>query len=226
MIDIAFDFTTDSPGYWNGFWNRNEGLGAGGSDPDVASPTLRRYHQALWSKPLPNGDCLCLKLHTDSYNYLTWKDYRFGSDSIIVGLRYKKYRYMIEQVKEATADYKSFYEDLIRRSYTIGGTIIFPKHTSSMNQTRGTNRLISDRWDLTLECIRRYYNNEKSPLYDTILRDKAFFDLFVDFKGYVEFFLVQDAVSDDCSSVEIWCGNTDFSTDGLPKSLDDYFYIY
>lgn len=48
--------------------------------------------------------------------------------------------------------------------------------------------LISDRWDLTLECIRRYYNGEDSPLYNVFLNDKAFFDLFVDFKGYVDFF--------------------------------------
>lgn len=30
-------------------------IDAGGKDPDVASATLRRYHQLLWSKPLPNG---------------------------------------------------------------------------------------------------------------------------------------------------------------------------
>lgn len=41
MIDTSFDFTTDSPGYWDGFWERNAGLGAGGSDPDNASPTLQ-----------------------------------------------------------------------------------------------------------------------------------------------------------------------------------------
>ena len=38
-IDIHFDVQTDSKG----------------KDPDSASPTLRAYHQLLWSKPLPNG---------------------------------------------------------------------------------------------------------------------------------------------------------------------------
>ena len=126
---------------------------------------------------------------------------------------------MIDQVK----DYKSYYEDLIRRSYTIGGTIIFPKHQGSINQNKGTNKLISDRWDLTLECIRRYYVGERSPLYDTILRDKRFFDLFVDFKGYVDFFLLQDAVSEDYSEVKIWCGDASFTDDALPKTIDDFF---
>ena len=61
MIDIRFDFTTDSPGYWDGFWERNAGLGAGGSDPDNASPTLQKYHKELWSKPLPNGEVMDLR---------------------------------------------------------------------------------------------------------------------------------------------------------------------
>lgn len=32
-IDIYFDFTTDTPGYWENFWNNNNGLGAGKRDP-------------------------------------------------------------------------------------------------------------------------------------------------------------------------------------------------
>ena len=92
-----------------------------------------------------------------------------------------------------------------------------------MNQNKGTNTLVSDRWDLTLECIRRYYSGEDSPLYNTIVKDKKFYDLFVDFKGYVDFFFLQDSVSDDYSSVDIWCGSSDFSTSGLPKTIEDYF---
>ena len=221
QIDVNFDFTTDSAGYWDGFWDRNEGLGYGGSDPDSVSPTLRRYHRLLWSRKLPNGEVMDLKEGFGPY-YLTWKDFRFGSDSIIVGFRYVKYKYIIEQVFERVGDYKAYYEDLIRRSYTMGGMIIFPKHQSSMNQNRGTNAVISDRWDLTLECIRRYYNGEKSPLYDTIYRDKDFYDLFVDFKGYVDFFLLNDCVSDDYSKVDLWCGNFDFTEPGLPKTVDEY----
>ncbi|MCR5235368.1 MAG: hypothetical protein K6E53_15910 [Lachnospiraceae bacterium] len=222
MIDVTFDFTSDSPGYWDGYWERNDGLGYGGSDPDNASPTLHKYHQFLWSKSLPNGEKMDLKMGSGAY-YLTCKDFRFGSDAIIVSFRYKKYKYMIDQVANRVGDYKGYYEDMLRKAYTIGGTIIFPKHPSSMNQNKGTNALISDRWDLTLECIRRYYIGERSPLYDTIIRDKAFYDLFLDFKGYVDFFFLQDAVSDDYSNVDIWCGNADFVEDGLPKNVDEYF---
>lgn len=40
LIDTKFDFRTDTPA---------------GLDPDTKSPRLRRYHQLLWSKPLPRG---------------------------------------------------------------------------------------------------------------------------------------------------------------------------
>ena len=39
LIDTSFDVRTDSRG----------------KDPDTWSPTLCRYHQLLWSKPLPSG---------------------------------------------------------------------------------------------------------------------------------------------------------------------------
>ncbi|MCR4744350.1 MAG: hypothetical protein K5894_03875 [Lachnospiraceae bacterium] len=224
-IDVYFDFTTDSPGYWDGFWDRKDGLGYGGCDPDCASLTLQKYHQILWSRELPNGEPMELKiskLHSNYY-YLNWNGTDFGSDSIIVSFRYKKYKHMINQVVERVLDYQNYYENLIRRAYTIGGSIIFPVHRSSMNQMKGMNARISDRWDLTLECIRRYYAGEESPLYKTIEADKAFYDLFVDFKRYVDFFYLQDAVSDDYSNVKIWIGNADFNEPGLPKSVDEYF---
>ena len=222
VIDTSFDFTSDSPKYWDGFWKKNDGLGCGGSDPDNASPTLQKYHKKLWSKELPNGEFMDLKMGSGPY-YLTWKNFRFGSDAIIVSFRYKKYKYMINQVFASVPDYKKYFEDIIRRAYTIGGMIIFPKHPSSMNQNKGTNMLVSDRWDLTLECIRRWYNGENSPLYETIERDKDFYNLFVNFKGFVDFFFLQDCVSDDYAKVDIWCGNANFKESALPKTLEHYF---
>ncbi|MGN0500275.1 MAG: DUF6994 family protein [Ruminococcus sp.] len=224
MIDVYFDFTTDTDNFWNGFWDRNDGLGASLYDPDTASKKLQEYHKILWSRKLPNGEIMNLNMGSAT-NYLNWKDFRFGSDSIIVTLRYKKYKHMIEQVKQKVPNYKKFYEDFIRKSYTIGGMIIFPKHKFSINQVRGTNSFISDRWDLTLECIRRYYLGEKSPLYNTLLNDKNFFELFKDFKGYVDFFFLQDCVSSDYSKVDIWEGTGLFNSYGLPETLDGYFSL-
>ena len=48
-IDISFNVFSDTPE---------------GKDPDSYSPTLRKYHQILWSKPLPNGKEFLLDLDT------------------------------------------------------------------------------------------------------------------------------------------------------------------
>jgi len=212
MIDVTFDFTTDTPH----FWERK------GADPDALSPMLKKYHQLLWSKELPNGDVMSLEPKKPPY-YLTWRDFDFGSDSIIVGMRYPKNQRIIDQVSEIIPDYEAWYEGHQRSSYTIGGMIIFPRHRNSMNQMRGMNVIISDCWALTLECIRRFYAGEDSPLHKVMERDKEFYDLFLDFKGYVDFFLLQDCVSDDYSKVDIWMGDTSFEKSGLPKTVDEYF---
>ena len=48
------------------------------------------------------------------------------------------------------------------------------------------------------------------------------FDLFVDFKGFVDFFFLQDCVYQNYSKVEIWLGKGDFSEDPLPKTVEQY----
>lgn len=219
IIDVNFDFTTDTPNFWDDFW-KDEILGGFGNDPDAMSKTLKSYHQFLWSKPLPNGEEINLKVG-NAYNYLTWKDFRFGSDSILASFRYVRYRKKLEEVSKVLPDYKSFIEDFLHRSYTVGGTIIFPKD-NSINRARGCNAYIKDRWDLTLECIRKYYKNEDSPLFETLCKNKDFFDLFVDFKGYVDFFFLQDCVSDDYASVKFWLGNGDLTKNPMPQTVEEY----
>lgn len=218
-IDINFDFTIDTPKFWDNFWN-DEVLGGFGNDPDSMSKTLQLYHQFLWSRPLPNGEIMTLELGRGS-KYLTWKDFRFGSDSILASFRYKKYRYQLEKVSNHLSNYKNFIEDFLHKSYTIGGMMIFPKE-NSINCARGINSSISDRWDLTMECIRRYYSNENSPLYRTLDKNKDFLNLFVNFKGFVDFFFLQDCVSQDYDKVNIWLGDGDFSKKPLPSTVEDY----
>ena len=48
------------------------------------------------------------------------------------------------------------------------------------------------------------------------------FDLFVDFKGYVDYFFFQDCVTDDYSSVIFWYGNGSFQENKRPQSAADY----
>ena len=49
IIDVNFNFYSDTPK---------------GKDPDSYSYTLRKYHQLLWNKPLPNGSVFNLDLKT------------------------------------------------------------------------------------------------------------------------------------------------------------------
>ena len=206
MLDITFDFRTDSKG----------------RDPDTYSPTLNAYHRALWSKELPNGEVMDLQSKSAPF-VLSWKDFYFTSDTIIVEMRSLKNQRIIDQAREKVEDFEEVYEHLLCRSYSIGSMIIFPVHVNSMNQRRGMNILIADRWDLTLECIRRHYAGEESPLTKVIEQDRAFYDLFADFQGYVDFFFLQDCVSEDYFSVNIWMGDASFIKSGLPETVEDYF---
>lgn len=222
-IDVGFDFTADTPRFWDNCWSSDPILGTFNNDPDSASKMLQLYHKLLWSKRLPNGEFMNLSKGSGT-SYLTWNNMRFGSDSITASFRYKNNRKMIKSVSEAVPNYKGYIESYIRKTYTIGGSIIFPKHAGGINQSRGINPYIKDRWDLTLECIRLYYEAKHSPLYEALNSDKAFFDLFVDFRGYVDYFFLQDCVSTDYSAVKFWLGNGTFEKNPLPKTVDEYFY--
>lgn len=203
-IDVTKCFIDDSDGFWDNFWENRDGLGASPhyAAPDSASATLRNYHQALWSRKLPNGQMMKLEKGKKS-DYLIWNGMRFASDSMTTSHRYIKCKTVIQQVEKQTDNYRQFVEESLCSTYTIGGMIIFPKLRGSMNQDRGTNPMIADRWDLTLECIKRYYEQPENdnyafnPLWKTIKRSERFFKLFVDFNGYIEFFFLQDFIDKD-----------------------------
>jgi hypothetical protein len=66
-----------------------------------------------------------------------------------------------------------------RIGYTIGGMMVFPAERAggkmTINGARGFHPKIKDRFDLTLECIRRHYLGEPSPLGCTLARYANFF---------------------------------------------------
>ena len=218
-IDINFEFTTDTPNYWDGE----------GSDPDNASPTLQEYQRLLWSKVLPIGKFMDLKKGSGT-NYLYWNEFRFGSDSIINMYSHHKNQYiqnLTKELKAKTNNYDILIDTYIRKGYTIGGEIIFPKNGNySINSQRGTNKLIRDRFDLTVECIRRYYNNIDSPLSETLNKNKSFFDLFIDFKGYIEYFILQDIVDNNYTNIDFFLDLNDFDRDPYPKNVEEWFILY
>lgn len=76
----------------------------------------------------------------------------------------------------------------LQRADTICGFIIFPVSWGSLNQRRGTHPRIQDRWDLTLEVIRRFYEDGTSPMAKTMDRYAGFLALFGTFDGYIDHF--------------------------------------
>ena len=110
--------------------------------------------------------------------------------------------------------------------YTIGGMMIFPANRVDGKQTingmRGFNRQIADRFDLTLECIRRHYLGQTGPLAETLFRYRDFFLLFGDFRGYVDFFLLQDLATEGCSEVRFFLPFDDFRSFSVPRDRDEY----
>ena len=76
--------------------------------------------------------------------------------------------------------------------------------------------------ELTLECIRRFYSKEKSPLTDTFERYNAFFELFGDFQGYTKFFLLEDLVSDNFQKINFWHPFSSFDNSPLPNDFSEY----
>ena len=71
-------------------------------------------------------------------------------------------------------------------------------------------------------AIRRHYVGEASPLDETLERYGDFFALFEDFRGYVDFFLLQDLVTDDHSAVRFFMPFDNFNPPSVPKDVDAY----
>jgi len=108
---------------------------------------------------------------------------------------------------------------------SIGGRLISPSERidggPTINQRRGTHPRLSDRFDLALECIRRHYSGEESPIGDDLDRYSWFFDLFVNFDGYVDFFLLQDLLNDR-GEVMFYLPFVSFEGRALPGNFDEY----
>lgn len=208
-IDVTFDFRSDTPT---------------SKDPDIHSPALHRYHQFLWSRRLPNGSEFNLK-SARPRGYLQHRssigEFLLSSDSVVPTFR--KEKSLTSVFVSIPAEEQSAF---LRLTYTIGGMMLFPGNVvdrkMTINGARGFHPRVKDRFDLTMECIRRHYRREQSPLSEALLRYGSFFDLFGDFRGYVDFFLLQDIVTIDYSSVRFHAPFTDFNRSPVPSDLDDY----
>jgi hypothetical protein len=206
-IDINFDFRDDSIC----------------GDPDTDSPKLYENHKLLWNKNLPCEKTLTLEILTigGKYGQILLKNNlcdNLSSDRMCPHFD-GKYNDRFDGWLTETER-----EELKFKVRTIGGHIVFPAHKKNgftINQARGVNRKICDRFDLTLECIRRFYIGEESPLYDAISRYNDFFYLFKDFENYIKFFMLQDFV-DENYQVKFSLPFDNFVRSPLPQSIEEY----
>lgn len=212
QIDTSFDFRSDTPG-----WPE--------ADPDAKSATLRRYHKLLWSKPLPSGAPFTLddtRRGTYLYHRSDLGEFWLGSDAVMQTFtRWPEMHHITGEL--SAAENEEFYA----LGYTIGAIMVFPgnqvdrKYT--LNQARGMNKWkIADRMDLTLESIRRHYAREPiGPLGETIERYTDFFALFGDFRGYVDFFHLQD-LAENRGTVRFFMPFENFGASALPRDVEEY----
>ena len=197
-------------------------------DPDQHSTTLKKYHKMLWTKSLPNGSLLSLSDHTPKkylYHNSDLGEFNLTSDAITNVYRHTaRMKDIIELVP------KNMMQFIVNSLNEIGGYTLFPgdirKGVQTINQARGCNQKILDRFDLTLECIRRFYNKQQSPLQKTFEGYQDFFNLFENFKSYVDFFLLQDFVLVDSYNIKpLLPFDETFSMRPFPENLQQY-YVY
>ena len=120
MIDTSLDLRSDASG-----------------DADTYSPTMRRYHRLLWSKPLPGGAMFDLEEagRKGSY-YLRHNsdlgEFKLSSDAITNRLL-KRARRVVAQIPPKQLP--------PHRGYTIGSALLFPKTAPpgrmTINKARG-----------------------------------------------------------------------------------------
>ena len=211
LIDTEFDFRQE----------------VGGKDPDTYSPTLKQYHQILWNKPLPNGKLLQISNIKSKYLVGICEDVSIdlSSDSIINSL--SKRLKNNSKTSQIYMECSSEIEKVQKNGSTIGGFLLFPRRKIdgklTINAARGFNNKIIDRFDLSLECIRLYFLGLDSPLKNDLERYSEFFDLFSNFKGYVQFFLLDELVNDSYTKVKFFTSfNKAFSNSPLPNDKAEY----
>ena len=130
-IDIAFDFRSDTPP---------------GKDPDAFSPTLRRYHKCLWSKPLPSG--VVFTLNDSAPHYLHHRsevgEFFLSSDTVIP--TFSREQRISNIINQIPLEEQETFNGI---GYTIGGMMLFPGNRigrkMTINGARGFHPRIKGR---------------------------------------------------------------------------------
>lgn len=207
-------------------------------DPDSWHKDLRAFHRILWSRPLRTGDAWSFTPTRGSYLRCTQRrdsapqEWSIGSDNFAT-----THTSALPGMAAALPGYERQH---LHEFCSIGGYIAFPngkfqtRETRSVsrkwtiNQARGCDRSISDRFDLTLEAIRLYFTGvvarDKNPIGDVLDAYGWFFDFFgtgdEGFSAYVDYFFLGPMVSR--GGVKPLYGGTLNFDDALPRHESGY----
>jgi hypothetical protein len=223
------------------------------NDPDAYSEHLRGCHQVLWSKELPGGSQLSLLTEGRGLRDREHDHYLSSDSAMPAWERWGDLQGFVGETQRLLLERgRGSIHDVGWRLYDMGGMILFPGYQVerlwTINQAKGCLRArIADRLDLTLECIRLYYElihddttesadlpdayDRINPLGSVLHRYRTFFDLFGSFDGYVDFWLLNDLVTRDATGPRVdfllpraTSDAYDFAYEGaLPVNRDQYF---
>src|SRR3954451_3555916 len=206
-----------------------------GGDPDRDCERLYVWHRALWGRVVPGVGPFQLDIvHHRGYGMrlrtADGADFRLSSDGMIPTWSTPGWtdRFAPDLAAEIARDVDDFY----RIASSIGGYIVFPRNRAgqtgwTINQSRGMDSSIADRFDLTLECIRRHYTEPGAvnPLGARLAYYGDFFALFRNFDTYVSFFLLDDLVDEARNAVHsLVTGDplTEFRLPAFARSAAEY----
>lgn len=205
-----------------------------GSDPDADCPRLCLSHLLLWGRRFDGIGPFTFTIERSSGYVLRLRDERLDATFVLASDAMNPtwstggwHDRLAMNVRSVAANSGPFY----RLTCTLGEYIMFPRNNldqtgSTINQARGTRCSIADRFDLTLECIRRHYNDREAdnPLRDRLDAYADFFALFGTFDTYTRFFLLDDLVTDDGCVRSLFTGGAlhELPRNPLPDTAEQY----
>lgn len=198
MDDVVKGFTF-RPEYFINAQNGNDRRMGDGSgkvipyeDPDALSRKLYETLKAIWGRVLgleeivwdENYGCYYFSNKSDGMQYSSdyigpsaTRAFQMGVDDLTVGAAIKECR-------------------------TIGGHMLWPRHTANVNTSRGM--AACDRIDITLLEIQDFYESDYSKkallsqaIRNALVKDKKWFKNFIDFVGFSNNFLLVGSFVDE-----------------------------
>ena len=154
-------------------------------DPDALSLKLYETLKAIWGRVLGLEEIVWDENYGCYYFSNTSDGMQYSSDYIGPSAT-RAFQMGIDDLTVGTA---------IKECRTIGGHMIWPRHTANVNTSRG--KATCDRIDITLLEIKDFYESNFSEkaflsqaIRNALVKDKEWFKKFIDFVGFCNNFLL------------------------------------